>query len=83
VILLCGCRWSIHLTDLFATATPEQLQRLVTVFGELAAKYAPDFKGMITPEQSVSLMRPIIANASIEKGNGGDFISQFGNKQWL
>ncbi|KAF2443740.1 NAD(P)-binding protein [Karstenula rhodostoma CBS 690.94] len=65
------------------TATPEQLQKSTAVFGELVPKYAPDFKGPLTPEQSVSLMRTVIVNASIEKGNAGDFVSQFGNKQWL
>ncbi|KAL5386640.1 hypothetical protein DPSP01_004004 [Paraphaeosphaeria sporulosa] len=64
-------------------ATPEQLQKVAAVFGEFLSKYAPDFKGPSTPEQSVALMRPVIANASIENGNAGDFISQFGNKQWL
>lgn len=69
--------------DVCTTATPEQLQKFAAVFGEIAPKYAPDFKGPITPEHSVSLMRPVIANASIEQGVAGDFISQFGNKQWL
>ncbi|KAJ4347954.1 uncharacterized protein N0V89_009326 [Didymosphaeria variabile] len=63
-------------------ATPEQLQRLGAFFGELAPKYAPDFRGPITPEESVSLMRPVIVEASLE-GSAGDFISHFGNKQWL
>ncbi|KAK7187176.1 short chain dehydrogenase [Paraphaeosphaeria sporulosa] len=70
-------------TDGFFAATPEQLQKVAAVFGEFLSKYAPDFKGPSTPEQSVALMRPVIANASIENGNAGDFISQFGNKQWL
>lgn len=47
------------------------------------AEYAPHFKGPITPEQSVTAVKSVIANASIEKGNGGDFISHLGNKQWL
>jgi hypothetical protein len=45
--------------------------------------YAPHFTGPETPEQSVSALRSVIANASIEKGNGGDFLSHFGTKQWL
>jgi hypothetical protein len=28
-------------------------------------------------------VRKVIDNASIEKGNGGDFLSHLGNKQWL
>jgi hypothetical protein len=46
-------------------------------------EYAPHFKGPITPEQSVTAMKSVIANASVEKGNGGDFLSHLGNKQWL
>lgn len=52
---------------------------MVTKFAE----YAPTFKGPDTPEQSVTAVRKVIEEASIEKGNGGDFISHFGNKQWL
>ncbi|KAB5536209.1 hypothetical protein GE09DRAFT_1141760 [Coniochaeta sp. 2T2.1] len=54
--------------------------------GETVAKfmqYAPDFKGPITPEESVTCMRKVITEASIEKGNGGNFLSHFGTKQWL
>jgi len=70
---------SIHLTF---TATPEQVQNL----GKLAAKFAqyePNFKGPIPTEESVKLMRSVIDNASVEKGHGGDFLSQFGSKRWL
>ncbi|KAH8904638.1 NAD(P)-binding protein [Coniochaeta sp. PMI_546] len=67
---------------LYNDATPEQLQRL----GGLKAKfaeYAPDFKGPLTPEQSVTAVRKVIAEATIEKGNGGDFLSHYGTKKWL
>ncbi|KAL2133152.1 hypothetical protein VTI74DRAFT_2813 [Chaetomium olivicolor] len=66
----------------YKNETPEQMQKLgglMTTF----AKYAPHFKGPVTPEESVTALRSVIANASIEKGNGGDFISHYGNKQWL
>jgi hypothetical protein len=46
-------------------------------------EYAPNFKGPDTPEQSVTALRSVIAGASIEKGNGGAFLSHYGNKQWL
>jgi hypothetical protein len=62
--------------------TERQQQRV----GAVAAKfmeYAPHWKGPETPEQSVAAVRSVIANASIEKGNGGDYVSHFGNKQWL
>lgn len=47
------------------------------------SEYAPDFKGPATPEEAVTALSSVISNASIEKGNGGDFLSHFGNKQWL
>lgn len=54
--------------------------------GALGAKfgrYAPNFTGRSTPEESVNAMLPLIKAASIEKGYGGSFISHLGNKQWL
>lgn len=61
--------------------TEEQMQKQAKM-GEKFVQYTPDFKGPITPEESVNLMLDVINNATIEK-NGGDAISQFGNKQWL
>lgn len=66
----------------FIAATEEQLQGLGGLMAKFA-EYAPNFKGPDTPEQSVTAIRSVIENASIEKGNGGDFLSHFGNKQWL
>ncbi|KAH8901626.1 NAD(P)-binding protein [Thozetella sp. PMI_491] len=63
-------------------ATPEQLEKI----GGMSAKfkaYAPHFEGPVTPEVSVEKMRVVIENVSIEKGNGGEFLSQNGNKEWL
>ncbi|KAI6785466.1 uncharacterized protein J7T54_007109 [Emericellopsis cladophorae] len=45
--------------------------------------YAPDWKGPITPEESVSAMMNVIDKASIENGDAGEFLSHYGNKQWL
>ncbi|KAI5863713.1 NAD(P)-binding protein [Durotheca rogersii] len=62
--------------------TDEQRQS----FGAMAAKfatYAPNFKGGITTEESVNLVLKVINNASVERGDGGSFVSQFGNRQWL
>jgi len=46
-------------------------------------QYEPSFKGPVSPEVSVTAVRSVIENASIEKGNGGDFLSHLGNKRWL
>lgn len=45
--------------------------------------YAPHFAGPITAQESVDLMLKVFERSSIENGNGGTFVSQFGNKQWL
>jgi NAD(P)-dependent dehydrogenase (short-subunit alcohol dehydrogenase family) len=69
-------------TGRYDDLTAEQMEGL----GGMMAKfvdYAPHFKGPITPEQSAIAVKSVIANASIEKGNGGDFLSHLGNKQWL
>lgn len=47
------------------------------------AAYAPDFKGPISPEESVSHIMAVIENASVERGDGGSYVSHFGNKQWI
>ncbi|KAG9258880.1 uncharacterized protein F5Z01DRAFT_641671 [Emericellopsis atlantica] len=55
-------------------------------FGATAQKfmaYAPDWKGPITPEESIRAMLNVIDKASIENGDAGEFLSHWGNKQWL
>ena len=47
------------------------------------AEYAPDFTGPITPRESVGRVLSVIDKASVEGGDGGSFVSHFGNKQWL
>lgn len=51
--------------------------------GAKFAAYAPHMKGPIQPDESVDRMLKLLTNASIEKGDGGTFISHLGNKQWL
>ncbi|KAH7077911.1 hypothetical protein BKA63DRAFT_274435 [Paraphoma chrysanthemicola] len=62
--------------------TPEEMAKGMAFFGKFQ-QYASGFQGPTTPEVSVDLMLKVIENASIEKGDGGAFVSQFGNKQWL
>ncbi|KAI1474603.1 hypothetical protein K445DRAFT_70069 [Daldinia sp. EC12] len=66
----------------YTNATPEQLQKLSGGLGKFA-DYAPNFTGPMSPETSVKMMKSVWENASIENGSAGDFVSQFGNKQWL
>ncbi|KAL2163789.1 hypothetical protein VTH06DRAFT_5848 [Thermothelomyces fergusii] len=66
----------------YKDATQDQLQKMAGFMGKILA-YAPHFKGPSTPEESVGSLRSVIADAAIEKGHGGDFLSHYGNKQWL
>lgn len=60
----------------------EDLPNLQDQMGKMAA-YAPDWKGPITPEESVRRVLGVIEAASVERGDGGTFVSHFGNRQWL
>lgn len=69
------------------TATPEQLQNLMGLMGKMAM-YAPDLVAdgkspASTPEEAIPRIRAVWEKASIENGDGGAFVSHFGNKQWL
>lgn len=60
----------------------EQALQGAQAIGALFKEYAPDFKGPITPEQSVEMCLKVIEDATVEM-HGGGFVSHFGNKQWL
>lgn len=60
----------------------KELENSQKMFGKFA-KYAPHFKGPITPEESVKLVMKVIYNASLERGDGGSFVSHLGTRQWL
>jgi hypothetical protein len=46
-------------------------------------EFAPGFQGPSLPEPAVKAVISVMENASVEKGDGGSFVSHFGNKQWL
>ncbi|KAI1735260.1 NAD(P)-binding protein [Xylaria scruposa] len=66
---------------------PEELtQKQIQEFGTLMGKfqqYQPNFKGPTTPELAVKDVIKTWENASLEKGDGGAFLSHLGSKQWL
>lgn len=68
------------LTVILYLATDEQLKLFMPIFQKLQ-KLDPDFKGPITPEESVRLQLQVINGATVK--DTGTFISQHGNKQWL
>jgi hypothetical protein len=62
--------------------TPEK----ASVAGAMLAKfssYAPDFKGPDTPPDSVRAVLSVLEKSSIQNGDGGAFVSHFGNRQWI
>lgn len=46
-------------------------------------EYAPHFTGPSTPNAAIKDVISVIDKASVEKGDGGSFVSHFGNKQWI
>lgn len=61
---------------------PEEDLAAMQRMGAAFAEYAPDFKGMITPEQSVNMVMDVVSKATVQT-MGGQFVSHYGNKQWL
>ncbi|KAK3305990.1 uncharacterized protein B0T15DRAFT_556605 [Chaetomium strumarium] len=66
----------------YADVTPEQQQKLEDVFARFKS-YAPHFSGPARPEDAVRDVISVWERASVEKGDGGSFVSHLGNKQWL
>ncbi|KAI0127359.1 hypothetical protein BJ170DRAFT_625098 [Xylariales sp. AK1849] len=60
----------------------EQGQKLMAMVAGFQA-YAPNWTGPITPEASVKAVVSVIEKANVEAGDGGSFVSHFGNKQWI
>ncbi len=58
------------------------MKGLQDLAGKFAA-YAPHFTAPATPQESVNDMLKLFERSSIKNGNGGTFVSHFGNKQWL
>lgn len=76
---------------MFPRARPETNNPVVTdeetrLQGEMVGKfmqYAPDFKGPTPIDESIGMMLSVMEKSSIEAGNGGTCVSQFGNQRYL
>ncbi|KAK8073098.1 short chain dehydrogenase [Apiospora saccharicola] len=80
VLFLCVSPGVVD-TGNYADFTPKQLEGVGGMMKKFA-EYAPHWTGPITPEESVRAVRSVWEKATVEE-NGGDFISHYGNKQWL
>ncbi|KAI2471086.1 NAD(P)-binding protein [Annulohypoxylon bovei var. microspora] len=57
----------------------QKMEKMVRKFSE----YAPQWKGPIMPDESVKLVLGVMNNASVERGDGGSFVSHYGDNRWL
>jgi hypothetical protein len=64
------------------SVTPEEFQAGVPGMLSAMAKYAPNAKFPITPEESAELVLGVVDKATIEE-NGGIMVSHLGTKRWL
>lgn len=60
---------------------PPEYARVFDSFTEAFRNLNPDLKGPSTSEESVGLQLKVIENLSSEQS--GQFLSHFGNKQWV
>ncbi|KAK6077425.1 short-chain dehydrogenase [Seiridium cupressi] len=69
-------------TGNYIPETEEIKKRLDEMFA-IAKKHAPHWEGPITPKASVEAVLSVIEKASVDGGDGGSFVSHYGNKQWV
>jgi hypothetical protein len=50
---------------------------------EAMKPYEPNFRGAITPQQSVKAMVKVIGNQSLMQESSGTMISHLGTQRWL
>ena len=72
--------YSRNFADYFPVSEREQHNLGVDM--QRFAAHAPNFAGLASPADSVTLVRQVIAKANIDNGFGGAAVSQHGNKQW-
>ncbi|KAF2969052.1 hypothetical protein GQX73_g4478 [Xylaria multiplex] len=66
----------------FKDATPRQKEGLGGMLQKFQ-QYNPDFRGPMSPEASVRAVISVWEKASVQNGDGGSFVSHYGNKKWI
>nr|POE53521.1 putative oxidoreductase [Quercus suber] len=64
----------------------DMTDEIMTNMNDTAAKfkqYAPHFEGLQTPVEAARQVLEVVERSSIKRGDAGQFVSQFGNQQWL
>ncbi|RDW84079.1 uncharacterized protein DSM5745_04405 [Aspergillus mulundensis] len=70
-------------TERITQEVAEEDKAAMAAMGAGFAKFAPHFKGTILPRESVAGVLGLVHKASVENGDGGAFVSRFGNKTWF
>ncbi|KAF7562911.1 hypothetical protein G7046_g1235 [Stylonectria norvegica] len=81
ILFLAVCPGFVN-TGHFDNLTEKQQAAAASV-GAAFAKYQPNFTGPATPEDSIRDVLSVIHKSSVAGGQGGQFLSHFGNKQWI
>ncbi|KAI0116374.1 hypothetical protein GGR51DRAFT_501144 [Nemania sp. FL0031] len=81
VLIMSICPGMVD-TQTLDGATDAQKQRFGN-FIKGVQRYAPHFTGPSTTEAAVKRVLAVIDKSSVENGDGGSFVSQFGTKQWV
>ena len=61
----------------------EEETKKLEIQGAKFGQYAPHFTGPDNTEDSVKAVLSVIESKSLVNGDGGAFVSHFGNKQWI
>lgn len=65
-----------------SVVTEEDMKKLMYRAEKFEA-YAPGNKGMLEPAEAVKDVLRVAESATLANGDGGAYLSHFGNKQWL
>ncbi|KAL4904149.1 hypothetical protein BDW74DRAFT_32473 [Aspergillus multicolor] len=82
-ILFMGVCPGYTATERVSQEVADEDKEAVEAMGEAVARYAPGFKGIISPGESVTAVLALVHKASVENGDGGAFVSRFGDKKWF
>ncbi|KAH9905834.1 NAD(P)-binding protein [Xylariomycetidae sp. FL2044] len=63
--------------------TESDKKRHQDFFALISTLVPPEFKGPISPVTSATLCMEVINKSSVERGDGGSFVSHHGNRDWF
>ncbi|KFY12545.1 hypothetical protein V492_03818 [Pseudogymnoascus sp. VKM F-4246] len=81
VLFMSICPGAVN-TGHNSNLSEEELPRAMAIFGKFN-EYEPSFTGESQPEDAIKDVISVIEKSSVENGDGGSFVSHFGNQRWL